>query len=52
MKINGLELYQISIPFAEPYRLSKIYGTLHDAQAVIIKLKKYTVAMLEYNDDF
>ncbi len=39
MKINGLELYQISIPFAEPYRLSKIYGTLHDAQAVIVKLE-------------
>lgn len=39
MKIIGLELYQISIPFAEPYRLSKIYGTLHDAQAVIVKLK-------------
>ena len=39
MKINGLELFQISIPFAEPYRLSKIYGTLHDAQAVIVILK-------------
>jgi len=39
MKINGLELYQISIPFAEPYRLSKIYGTLHDARAVIVKIK-------------
>jgi muconate cycloisomerase len=39
MKINGLELYQISIPFAEPYRLSKIYGTLHDAQAVIVKIQ-------------
>jgi len=39
MKISGLEFYQISIPFAEPYRLSKIYGTLHDAQAVIVKLK-------------
>jgi muconate cycloisomerase len=38
MKISGLELYQISIPFAEPYRLSKIYGTLHDAKAVIVKI--------------
>ena len=38
MKINGLELYQISIPFAEPYRLSKIYGTLHEAKAVIVKI--------------
>ena len=39
MKISGIELSQISIPFAEPYRLSKMYGTLHDAQAVIVKLK-------------
>jgi len=38
MKICGLELFQISIPFAEPYRLSKIYGTLHDAIAVIVKI--------------
>jgi muconate cycloisomerase len=38
MKISGLELYQISIPFAEPYRLSKIYGTLHEAKAVIVKI--------------
>jgi len=38
MKINGLDLYQISIPFAEPYRLSKIYGTLHEAKAVIVKI--------------
>ena len=39
MRINGLELYQISIPFAEPYRLSKIYGTLYDAHAVIVKIQ-------------
>ena len=39
MRINGLELYQISIPFAEPYRLSKIYGTLYDAHAIIVKIK-------------
>ena len=38
MKINGLELYHISIPFAEPYRLSKRYGTLHKAKAVIVKI--------------
>ncbi len=38
MKIRGLELHQISIPFAEPYRLSKRYGTLHDAKAVIVKI--------------
>ena len=39
MLINQLELFQISIPFAEPYHLSKIYGTMHDAQAVIVKIK-------------
>ena len=38
MIINGLELYHISIPFAEPYKLAKTYGTLHSAHAVIIKL--------------
>ncbi len=38
MKITGLELYDISIPFARPYRLSKIYGTLENARAVIVKL--------------
>lgn len=39
MLINHIELFQISIPFAEPYHLSKIYGTLHNAQAVIVKIK-------------
>jgi muconate cycloisomerase len=38
MIINGLELYHISIPFAEPYKLAKTYGTLHNAHAVIVKL--------------
>ncbi|UCD79443.1 MAG: hypothetical protein JSW26_29290 [Desulfobacterales bacterium] len=38
MKITGLELFVISIPFARPYRLSKVYGTLENAQAVILKL--------------
>jgi len=38
MKISSLELFHISIPFAEPYHLSKIYGTLYDAQAVIVKI--------------
>ncbi len=39
MKISRIELSQIMIPFAEPYHLSKIYGTLHDAQAVIVKIE-------------
>ena len=38
MKITGLELFHISVPFAEPYKLSKTYGTLHNAQAVILKV--------------
>ena len=38
MKITVLELFHISIPFAEPYHLSKLYGTLHDAHAVILKI--------------
>ena len=38
MKITGLELFHISIPFIKPYHLSKLYGTLHDAHAVILKI--------------
>ena len=38
MKIAALELFHISIPFAKPYHLSKRYGTLHDAHAVILKI--------------
>ena len=38
MKITGLELFHISIPFVHPYRLSKVYGIQENAQAVIMKL--------------
>ena len=38
MKITGLELFHISIPFAKPYKLSKVYGTRFDAEAVILKV--------------
>jgi muconate cycloisomerase len=38
MKISGLELFQISIPFARPYKLSKVYGTRYDAVAIIFKV--------------
>jgi muconate cycloisomerase len=38
MKITGLELFHISIPFLQPYKLSKVYGTLTDAHAVVIKV--------------
>ena len=39
MKITEVELFHISIPFAQPYHLSKLYGTLHNAHAVILKIK-------------
>ena len=38
MKIKKIELSHISIPFAKPYKLSKTYGTLHKAHAVIFKV--------------
>jgi len=38
MKIVSIELFHISIPFAVPYRLSKKYGTLTHADAVIFKI--------------
>lgn len=38
MKITALEMNRISVPFAEPYHLSKVYGTIHDAQAVILRI--------------
>ena len=38
MRINKLELHHISIPFKVPYRLSKAYGTLDKAGAVILKM--------------
>lgn len=38
MKITKIELFHISIPFAQPYKLSKTYGTLDEAHAVIFKV--------------
>jgi L-alanine-DL-glutamate epimerase-like enolase superfamily enzyme len=38
MKINCLELFHITIPFAVPYKLSKKYGTLTHAHAVVFKV--------------
>jgi muconate cycloisomerase len=38
MKIKKIELFHISIPFAKPYKLSKVYGTRYDAEAVIFKV--------------
>jgi muconate cycloisomerase len=38
MKITNIELSHISIPFVQPYRLSKTYGTLREAHAVIFRI--------------
>jgi len=38
MKITMFELFHVSIPLIKPYRLSKVYGTVSDAQAVIVKI--------------
>jgi len=38
MRITGIELFHISIPFVTPYALSKIYGTPSHAEAVIFKV--------------
>jgi L-alanine-DL-glutamate epimerase-like enolase superfamily enzyme len=38
MRIEKIELNHIAIPLAEPYRLSKRYGTITHAHAVIVRL--------------
>ena len=38
MKITHVELIHICIPFVTPYKLSKAYGTLENAEAVIFKI--------------
>ncbi|MCF7938603.1 MAG: hypothetical protein K9L68_08395 [Spirochaetales bacterium] len=38
MKINRIELIEISIPFTKPYALSKVYGTIHSGRAIIFKV--------------
>ncbi|MDA3791659.1 MAG: hypothetical protein PF503_24570 [Desulfobacula sp.] len=38
MKINCVELFHIAIPFVVPYKLSKKYGTLTHAHAVVFKV--------------
>lgn len=39
MKITSIELNHIAVPFAVPYKLSKKYGTLTHAHAVIFQVK-------------
>ncbi len=39
MKITSITLFHISIPFVQPYKLSKLYGTLTHAEAVILKME-------------
>ncbi len=38
MKITHLDLFHIRIPFATPYSLSKAYGILENAEAIIFKV--------------
>jgi L-alanine-DL-glutamate epimerase-like enolase superfamily enzyme len=38
MKISMIELFHVSIPLMKPYKLSKVYGTISDAQAIIVKI--------------
>ena len=38
MKIKHVDLFHIRIPFVTPYKLSKAYGTLENAEAVIFKI--------------
>jgi muconate cycloisomerase len=38
MKVTSLELFHVSIPFVKPYKLSKAYGTLTHAHAVVFKV--------------
>lgn len=38
MKINCIELFQIIVPLAKPYHLSKVLGTKTEAQAIIVKI--------------
>jgi L-alanine-DL-glutamate epimerase-like enolase superfamily enzyme len=38
MKITMIELFHVSIPLMKPYRLSKVYGTICDAEAVIVNI--------------
>jgi len=38
MKINCIEFFHIAVPFVVPYKLSKKYGTLSQAQAVVFKI--------------
>lgn len=39
MKITAIELFDISIPFLKPYKLSKVYGTLTHADAIVLKIR-------------
>lgn len=38
MRITGLEACEIAVPFRVPYRLSRTYGTLAEAHAVILRV--------------
>ena len=39
MKIQTIDIYALSIPFRVPYRLSKVYGTVTDNHAIVVRLR-------------
>jgi len=39
MRIRAFDIYRVSMPFAVPYKLSKVYGTLTHNQAVILRIE-------------
>ncbi len=39
MKVTGIEAYHVCVPLAQPYVLSKKYGTVHEAQAVVVEVR-------------
>ena len=38
MNITGIDVWQVEIPLAQPYHLSKVYGTLTHAVCAIVRL--------------
>jgi len=38
MKIQSIDIYALSIPFVVPYRLSKVYGTVSDNHAIVVRI--------------
>ena len=39
MKIQTIDIYALSLPFRVPYRLSKVYGTVTDNHAIVVRIR-------------